>query len=81
MANKEAYEKQIADAIRALPPAALAEVLRLITVVREQYRRPARSPRTPTRNGRAAHERTRQLLASSQRNWAQDLIRERDDRL
>jgi hypothetical protein len=81
MNSKEAYEKQIADEIRVLPPAALAEVLRLITAVREKYR--ARSAFTPARtgDGSAMHSRTRQFLASSKGNWAQDLIREREDGL
>lgn len=81
MDSKEAYEKQIANELRALPQAALAEVLRLITAVRERYRARSASVPRPTGNGRATHERTRQLLASSKSNWAQGLIREREDRL
>jgi hypothetical protein len=81
MDSKEAYEKQIADELRALPRAALAEVLRLITAVREKYQVRSASAPAPTRNGRAAHERTRRLLASSKSNWAQGLIGEREDRL
>ena len=39
---------------------------------KEDYRKPSES---------TSHARTQQLLASSQRNWAQDLIAEREDRL
>ncbi|HXQ23206.1 MAG TPA: hypothetical protein VN812_16130 [Candidatus Acidoferrales bacterium] len=80
MDSRDAYEKQIASELRALPQAALAEVLRLVAVVREKYRARSASP-DPTPDGRASHERTRQLLASSKSNWAQGLIREREDRL
>jgi len=80
MDSKDAYEKQIASELHALPQAALAEVLRLVAVVREKYRARVASPE-PTRDGRATHERTRQLLAPSKSNWAQGLIREREDRL
>ena len=80
MDSKDAYEKQIASELRALPQAALAEVLRLVAVLREKYRGRSVSPE-PTRDRRATHERTRQLLASSKSNWAQGLIQEREDRL
>ena len=73
MDNKDAYEKQIASELRALPQAALAEVLRLVAVVREKYRARSSASPEPTRNGRATHERARQLLASSKSNWAQGL--------
>ena len=81
MDSKEAYEKQIANELRALPQAALAEVLRLVAVMRDKYLARTASAPGPTRNGRATHEHTRQLLASSKGNWAQDLIRDREDRL
>ena len=81
MDSKEAYEKQIVDELRALPRAALAEVFRMITAVREKYRVRSGSAPGPARNGRVAHERTRRLLASSKSNWAEGLIREREDRL
>jgi hypothetical protein len=80
MDDKETYEQQIANELRTLPQAALAEVLRLVAVVREKYC--ARTaPAGPAKNGLARHQRTRQLLASSKSNWAQDLIGAREDRL
>jgi len=79
MDNKETYEKQITNELRTLPQAALAEVLRLVALVREKYRARTASAE-PARNGLARHEHTRQLLASSKSNWAQGLIGEREDR-
>ena len=80
MDNKEAYEKEITNALRTLPQAALAEVLRLVALVREKYRaRPASAE--PPRNGLARHQHTRQLVASSKSNWARGLVGEREDRL
>lgn len=81
MTSKEAYEKQITDEVRTLPQAALAEVLRLIAAVREKYVARSASAPKPSRDSRATHDRTRQLLASAKGNWAQDLVREREDRL
>jgi len=79
MDNKETYEKQITNELRTLPQAALAEVLRLVAVVREKYR--ARTASAGPANGLATHQHIRQLLASSKGNWAQGLIGEREDRL
>jgi hypothetical protein len=81
MSHKEAYEKQIAKALRTLPQPALEEVLHLIGVVREKYVTPPGAIRAESSSGRAMHEHTRQLLAVSRSNWAQDLIRDREDRL
>lgn len=81
MDSKEAYEKRIATELHRLPHAALVEVLRIVTAMGEKYRARQRLAPGPASNGRSRHEHTRQLLASSQSNWAQDLIQERDDRL
>jgi hypothetical protein len=80
MDNREAYERRITNELRTLPQPALAEVLRLVTVVREKYRARTGSA-APASNGRTRHQQTRQLLASSHGNWAQGLIGEREDRL
>ncbi len=80
MENRRAYEDQIVSALRGLPHAALAEVLRLVTLLRDQYRARQQRPGSK-RNGRASHERTRQLLSTSTTNWAHELIRDREDRL
>ena len=80
MEDRRVYEDQIVSALRALPHAALAEVLRLVTLLRDQCRAREQRPESK-RNGRASHERTRRLLSTSKTNWAQELIRDREDRL
>jgi hypothetical protein len=81
MAHPTQYTEQILKELQALPAAALPKVLRLLTLVREEFlthetRGAPQESRAPT-----SHARTQQLLASSQSNWAQDLIAEREDRL
>lgn len=81
MANARQYEEQILKELQALPEEALPKVLRLITLVRQEFlsqetREAPREVREKT-----SHERTRQLLASSKSSWAQELIAEREDRL
>jgi len=81
MANAKLYEEQILKEIKALPEEALPKVLRLITLVREEFfaqerQEPQKAPLEPT-----SHEKTQQLLAASKSNWAQELIAEREDRL
>ena len=80
MEDRRAYEAQIVSALRGLPHAALAEVLRLVTLLRDQCGTREQSPASKS-NGRASHERTRQLLSTSKGNWAQAIIRDREDRL
>ena len=75
------YTEQILKELQALPEEALPKVLRLLRLVREEFlthetQGVPQEVREPT-----SHARTRQLLASSQRNWVQDLITEREDRL
>jgi hypothetical protein len=79
MVNTRQYEEQILKEIRALPEDALPKVLRLITLVRQEFLT-ARKPPLETYE-KISHERTRQLLASSKGNWAQELIAEREDRV
>ena len=81
MAHTAQYTEQILKELQALPAEALPKVLRLLRLVREEFlthetRSTPQEAREPTR-----HARTRQLLASSPSNWAQDLITEREDRL
>lgn len=81
MAPTAQYTEQILKELQALPAEALPKVLRLLRLVREEFlthetRSIPQEAREPT-----SHARTRQLLASSQSNWAQDLIAEREDRL
>lgn len=81
MANAQHYEAEILKTLKTLPADALPKVWRLIMLVREEFlaSEPGESappPRPPT-----SHEKTRRLLASSARNWAQELIAAREDRL
>jgi hypothetical protein len=81
MNNREAYEEQIVKALGRLPQAALREVLRVVTAVSDGYRARSEGP-VPRQEGlTVAHERARRLLATSERNWAHDVIRDREDRL
>jgi ribosomal protein L32 len=59
----------------------LPRVLRLLTLVREEFftHETREVPREP--QAKTSHARTQQLLASSQSNWAQELSTEREDRL
>ncbi len=78
---RQAYEEHIRKALHALPQTALAEILRLITVVREKYLPQEGKAPPPRPAPRVTHEHTRTLVRTSDGNWAQDLIRDRDDRL
>ena len=81
MAHLAQYTEQILKELQALPAEALPKVLRLLTLVREEFlthetQGAPQESRAPT-----SHARTRQLLAASPSNWAQDIIAEREDRL
>ena len=81
MAHTAQYTEQILKELQALPVEALPKVLRLLRLVREEFLTPeTRSIPQETRELRS-HARTRQRLASSPSNWAQDIITEREDRL
>ena len=81
MTNARLYEEQILKELKALPDEALPKVLRLITLVREEFFVPERQELQQASRETTSHERTQQLLATSQSNWAQELIAEREDRL
>jgi hypothetical protein len=81
MAHTAHYTEQILKELQALPAEALPKVLRLLMLVREEFLTHETQGRLPEAHEPASHARTQQLLASSQRNWAQDLIAEREDRL
>jgi len=81
MAHTAQYTEQILKELRALPVEALPKVLRLLRLVREEFlTHETRSVSQETRKLKS-HARTRQFLASSSSNWAQDIIAEREDRL
>lgn len=81
MANNTQYKEQILKELQALPEEALPKVLRLITLLRQEFL--THETREPTQKiaEETSHEKTRRLLASSKSNWAQELIAEREDRL
>lgn len=81
MPNARLYEEQILKELKALPEEALPKVLRLITLVREEFFVQGRQDLPKVVREATSHERTQQLLATSQSNWAQELIAEREDRL
>ena len=81
MENSRPYEEQIVNEIRALPPQALPKLLRLLTLVRDEFLQPAQAQSSTPRPGLSSHEKTRQMLSLSKGNWAQDIIAEREDRL
>ena len=81
MAHTAHYTEQILKELQALPAEALPKVLRLLMLVREEFLTHETQGILPEAREPTSHARTQQFLASSQRNWAQDLIVEREDRL
>ncbi|NOT54242.1 MAG: hypothetical protein HOP18_06515 [Deltaproteobacteria bacterium] len=81
MENLRPYEEQIVNEIRSLPREALPKLFRLLTLVRDEFLRPEQAQSPTPLSAPPSHEKTRQLLAVSKGNWAQDIIAEREDRL
>jgi hypothetical protein len=81
MSNTKLYEEQILKELKAMPEEALPKVLRLLALIREEFCTPERRQSQTTPTALTSHERTQQLLATSQNNWSQELIAEREDRL
>jgi len=79
MGKQAEYEKRIVREIRSLPEEALPKVLRLLSLIKEEFVAEEPSMRLPDEE--IDHNKTRGLLASSQRNWAQDVIEDRTDRI
>ena len=81
MANSGQYEEQIFKELRALPKEALPKILRIIALVREEFLTKEKQELQKGVREKTNHGKTRQLLATSKSNWAQELIVEREDRL
>jgi len=81
MAHTAQYTEQILKELQALPEEALPKVLRLLMLVREEFFIHETRSILQEAHEPKSHARTRQLLASSPSNWAQDLIAEREDQL
>lgn len=81
MLNAKFYEEQILKELKALPEEALPKVLRLLALIRQEFCAPEKQQLQTAPPELTSHDRTQQLLATSQSNWAQELIVEREDRL
>lgn len=79
--NARQYEEQILKELQGLPKEMLPKVLRFITLMREEFFTQETRQSPPVIRENTGHERTRQLLATSTGNWAQNLSAERDDRV
>ena len=77
--NKLQYEKRIIDEIQSLPEEALPKIVRLLSLIREEFVTP-RSKLTSSEED-ISHEKTRKLLSTSKGNWAADIISDREDRI
>ena len=79
MEKQTEYEKRIVREIRSLPEEALPKVLRLLSLIKEEFVSEGLSMEPP--DVEINHRKTRDRLSSSQRNWAQDVIEDRADRI
>ena len=79
MRKQVEYEKRILREIRSLPEEALPKVLRLLSLIKEEF--VAEGPSVGLPDEKMDHEKTRALLASSRTNWAQGVIEDRADRI
>ncbi len=80
MLNRIQYEKRILNEIRAMPEESLPGIFRLIALFREEFTVWHADSELFEDEG-ISHEKTRKLLAMSQRNWAQDIVADREDRI
>ena len=81
MAHTTQYTEQILQELQALPAEALPKVLRLLRLVREEFFTHETQDLPQEMLTPVSHAKTRELLASSPSNWAQDIIAEREERL
>ncbi len=79
MLNKSQYEKRILGEIRSLPEETLPKIVRLLSLIREEFVAP--ESRFPLGEDDISHEKTRKLLSASKGNWAADVIADREDRV
>ena len=82
MSKARQYEDEIIKTVRAMPDDALPKVLQVVERVRQEFLTSQQKSQRPTDGlPTASHEHTRQMIASSKGNWAQELRAEREDRL
>ena len=79
MEKKAQYEKRILREIQSLPDEALPKVIRLLSLINEEF--VAEKPPVKYPDDEVNHKTTRELLGSSKRNWAQDVVSDRADRI
>ena len=80
--DKAMYEKYILSEIRLLPLEALPKILRLISFVKTEFIEKTNDFNMDSAiNNKIERHKIRELLASSNRNWAQDIIDDRKDRV
>ena len=79
MLNKLQYEKRILCEIKSLPEEALPKIVRLLSLIREEFI--ATESRLTLSEEGISHEKTRELLSTSKGNWATDVIADREDRI
>ena len=79
MLNKLQYEKRILCEIQSLPEEALPKIVRLLSLIREEFVAP--ESKFPLGEEDISHEKTRKLLSTFKDNWAADVIADREDRI
>ncbi len=79
MLNKAQYEKRIINEIRSMPEQALPKIIRLLSVIKEDFMN--QEAEYENTDDDINHAKTRQLLSSSKSNWANDIIADREDRV
>ncbi len=79
MLNKAQYEKRIINEIRSMPEQALPKIIRLLSVIKEDFMN--QEAEYENTDDDINHAKTRQLLSSSKSNWANDIIVDREDRV
>jgi len=80
MLNKAQYEKRILSEVRAMPEESLPAIIRILALIREEFTVRHTYPELSEDNS-ISHEKTRKLLATSQSNWARDIVAEREERI
>ncbi len=77
------YENRIWNEIKQMPPEALPEIMRLILLLKEEFRVKDNSEHNSysADDENICHEKTRRLFSASKENWARQIISDRDDRL
>ena len=79
--SKVAYEEKILSEVRALPEGALPKVLKLLFIIKDEFIIQENESERISDAAGINHTRTKRLLSTSQRNWADDIIADREDRI